>query len=143
MDPLTAAVIAVIIIIILLIFYLPKNDDKELFRSAQNKINRSYAYSDYQNNLLSRCLSNKNNKNAILTPDTSAKLISIRELNRTIRQQIADLDAAMLTIQSMPDGKERVAVLHSALDTLWFLQCDQDKRISELISFTPIPIKTW
>lgn len=135
MDTFTAVAIAVILI--LAWYFWPRNQEQrisEQFNIARRKLNRAYAYDGYQNTLLQKCFSLR--EKAQLAPEDQAKIISLSELNKTLTQRVNDLDGALIKIQTAPDKMRRVAIINSALDKLWVLQCDQNRQLMELKSFT-------
>ena len=133
----TFPAVVIVLVLVLIWYFWPKSQQKQVeeqFTIAREKLNRAYAYDGYQNALLQKCFSCK--EKAQIAPEDQAKLISLGEMNKTLTQRINDLDGALITIQTAPDKVRRVAIINSALDKLWALQCDQNKRLMELKSFT-------
>ena len=151
-----AIAIVVVILIIIIRFILSRNRHdpvEEQYTIARSKLDRARAYDGYQNHLLSKCASCvPGDKRAVVTSDDQAKLVSLREMSPTLTQQVNDLGGALISIYShgmSPDGEhadtlERIMLINSALDKLWMLQCEQDKRIMSLKSFQFVyPRVSW
>lgn len=140
-----ATVVAVLIIIIWLILRRSRHDPvEEQYTIARAKLDRARAYDGYQNHLLSKCASCiPGDKRTVITPDDQARLVSLREMSPALTQSVNDLGGALIRIYAHgmgPDGHhadtvERLMLVNSALDKLWLLQCEQDKRIMALKSF--------
>jgi hypothetical protein len=144
------AIAAIIVLVILLIYYLwsyrqKEDPTEEQFRIARYKLNRARAYDGYQNHLLDKCQTCIGGKHTqFITSADQAKLISLREMSKTVTQHVNDLDGALVTIRSMQSAPERVVVINSALDKLWMLQCDQNQQLMRLKSFQFLyPRKQW
>lgn len=142
------AAIAIVLVLLLILIYViwrvTRTDHvKEQYTIARAKLDRARAYDGYQNHLLDKYLSEQavQRKSGLVTPDDQAKLISLREMAPTMTQLVDDLGGALVKIYSHANGPdaldhrdivERIVLVNSALDRLWLLQCEQNKRLARL-----------